>query len=177
MTSDRLRTDVALLLGVSERTALRFMKAADGITSFGLGPRHLCTTGRDVGDFIGQQWEKSKAGVVRDGVDCCNLPFLSFRYVPMTNEQLFEQILEAATQTMSVAYFRPESETYMMFYLPNRSRSGRTALLVVDDDGIAIHFDVGDQIEKRKTVIVDMNDPAEPIRSLRIINQYVRSEP
>jgi predicted DNA-binding transcriptional regulator AlpA len=61
ISSDLLRVkDLALLLGVSERTALRFLKATDGIESFHLGPRQIRTTRRHVEAFIERRQEKSK---------------------------------------------------------------------------------------------------------------------
>ena len=77
-SSDLLRTkDVALLLGVSERTALRFMKASDGIASFRLSPRQIRTTRRDVDAFIERQQEESRRAVTSTLVNTSNRPWVN----------------------------------------------------------------------------------------------------
>jgi predicted DNA-binding transcriptional regulator AlpA len=77
-SSDLLRAkDVALLLGVSERTALRFMKASDGISSFRLGPRHIRTTRRDVDAFIERRQEEARRAAMPAFVNIPNRPWVN----------------------------------------------------------------------------------------------------
>ena len=77
-SSDLLRAkDVALLLGVSERTAQRFMKASDGISSFRLGPRHIRTTRRDVDAFIERLQEESRRAAMPSLVNTPNRPWVN----------------------------------------------------------------------------------------------------
>jgi hypothetical protein len=78
VSSDLLRVkDVTLLLSVSERTALHFMKATDGIESFRLGPRQLRTTGRQVETFIERQQNKSRQAAIQPQVNNPNQPWVN----------------------------------------------------------------------------------------------------